>query len=357
MTSQCADVVDERRTVLVTGGAGFIGSHVVQALRRGGYTAVVYDDLSTGNREAVPDVPLVLGDVQDRAALVRACRDFGVRTIIHLAAALSVPESMRVPAHYYRTNVGGSIAVLDAAVAADVPDVVVASSGAVYGEGVGRPFREDDVPRPVNVYGETKLVVERALAYFAAIHGIRSAALRLFNVAGADPTGEIGEVHDPETHLLPELVAAAETGAPCDIYGDDYPTRDGTCIRDYVHVCDVASAFVRCIEWLPLAHETAAATTAVFNVASGRGDSVREVIAAVRQITGVRVVTPLRPRRDGDPASLVACCERIRAAVGWVPRHSELTTLVASTYHWQRSAIRRTWARAAATVSQTRSAS
>ena len=316
-------------TVLVTGGAGYIGSHAVKALRAGGHRVVVFDNLSAGHAAAVGDVTLVEGDVRDTAQVQAALRRHAVTAVMHFAALLSVGESVRAPARYYDHNVRGSLSVLDAMLAVGVRRLVMSSTCAVYGDPVTTPIDEDHPTNPINAYGESKLTVERALAHYTGAYGLRTIALRYFNAAGADPEGELGEDHDPEVHLIPLAIGAACGGAPLRVFGGDYPTADGTCQRDYVHVSDLATGHLLALEAL----ETGAATR-VYNLGSGSPRSVREVIRAVERVTGRRVPTEGAPRRAGDPAVLCASADRASRELGWRPAYGDLDEVVRTAWRW-----------------------
>ena len=316
--------------MLVTGGAGYIGSHAAQALRAAEHTVVVFDNLSAGHAAAVgDDATLVEGDVRDTAQVEATLRRHQVTAVMHFAALLSVGESVREPARYYGNNVRGSLSVLDAMMAAGVHRLVLSSTCAVYGEPVASPIDEDHPTKPINAYGESKLVVERALGYYGRAYGLRAIALRYFNAAGADPEGKLGEDHDPEVHLIPRAIEAACGGAPLQMFGDDYPTADGTCERDYVHVSDLAAGHLRALEAL----ETEAAS-GVYNLGTGRPHSVREVIRAVERVTGRRVPTEPAPRRPGDPAVLYASVDRIGRELGWQPAYVSLDEVVETAWRW-----------------------
>ncbi len=317
--------------VLVTGGAGYIGSHTVKLLRRAGYDVVVYDDLSAGHRAAAGPGPFVQGDIHDGERLRGVMREYRVRAVVHFAAWLTVSDSVRDPRGYYWNNVVGSLVLLDAMVAEGVAQLVFSSSAAVFGEPVETPITEGHPCRPINPYGETKLAVERALPYYARAYGLRSIALRYFNAAGADPEGELGEDHDPETHLIPRAIDAALGGPPLEVFGDDYPTPDGTCLRDYVHVTDLADAHVRALAALERGADPAA-----YNLGAGRAVSVKEVIAAVERVTGRRVAWEVGPRRPGDPSVLMASCAAIQRDLGWQPRYGDLDTIVGTAWAWRR---------------------
>jgi len=317
--------------VLVTGGAGYIGSVVTEALLGRGHEVVVYDNLVRGHRDAVPDaVPLVLGDVLDAATLGGELREHRIEGVVHLAGLSLVGESMSDPGRYYHANVAGGLTLLDAMRGAGVGLLVFSSSAAVYGGPDKQPIEENDPPAPTNPYGESKLVVERAIAWYGAAYGLRGVSLRYFNAAGA--SARCGERHDPETHLIPIVLhAAAGRRDGVTIYGDDYPTRDGTCVRDYVHVLDLADAHVRALDAL-----AAGAPTASYNLGcGGEGYTVREVVSAASAVTGRRIVTHVGPRRLGDPATLVAATGRITRELGWRPQHQDLREIIESAWRYE----------------------
>lgn len=325
-------------TVLVAGGAGYVGSHTVKALAAAGYDVVVYDDLSAGHAEAVDAlasafparrIELVEGDVLDGATLRSALRSSGATGVLHFAARLLVGESVREPLGYYRANVTGTMSVLAAMADAGVGRFVFSSTAATFGEPESVPIDEAHPQRPINAYGETKLAVERALPHVERAHGIRSVVFRYFNASGADPDGLIGEDHDPEEHLIPRAVAAARGGEPLTVFGEDYPTPDGTCIRDFVHVSDLADAHVLALAAL----EQGGASTA-YNLGNGDGRSVREVLDAVRTVSGHEVPHQIGPRRPGDPARLVASSARARTVLGWRPKLDRLETIVETAWRW-----------------------
>jgi len=319
--------------LLVTGGAGYIGSHTLRALRQAGHTAVVYDDLSSGHAFLAGDAPLVEGSVQDANAVSRALERHGpFDGVLHFAALLSVPDSVVDPLRYYRNNVTGSATLLEAALAHGVRAFVLSSTAAVYGTPEAQPIPESTPCRPVNPYGASKWMVERMLADLERSHELRWAALRYFNACGADPAAGLGECHDPETHLIPvalEAVAGLRPALP--LFGTDYPTPDGTCIRDYVHVSDLADAHVRALE-----HLLGGASLGARNLGTGAGHSNREVLAAVERVTGKRVPVEEKPRRPGDPPELVADASRMTGETGWSPRHSALENVVSTAWQWLR---------------------
>jgi UDP-arabinose 4-epimerase len=316
--------------VLVTGGAGYIGSHTCKALHRAGYQPVVVDNLSAGHRAAVRYGPLEVGDLLDAAGLDRIVARHAPTAILHFAAHAYVGESVRDPGKYYRNNVVGSLNLLEVARDHGIRHLVFSSSCATYGVPTEQPIGEHTPQQPVNPYGESKLMVERTLRDFAAAHGLQSVALRYFNAAGADPDGELGECHDPETHLIPLVIRAAlDPLSPITVYGTDYPTPDGTAVRDYVHVADLADAHVRALDYL----RRGGASTAL-NLGTGTGHSVREVLEAVGHVAGAPVPWIAGARRPGDPPMLVADAARARALLNWQPRSSTLPELIASAWRW-----------------------
>ncbi len=318
--------------ILVTGGAGYIGSHAAKALTRARYDVVVYDNLSAGHREAVRTGRLIEGDLHDGAALRQVMRECRIGAVLHFAAWLSVGDSVSDPRGYYWNNVVGSLSLLDAMVAEGVDRLVFSSTAAVFGEPVETPVSESHPTRPINPYGETKLAVERALPHYERAYGLRAISLRYFNAAGADPDSELGEDHTPETHLVPRAIDAAMGLEPLAMFGDDYPTPDGTCLRDYVHVTDLAEAHVLALRAL----ERGAGTTA-YNLGGGRPASVRDVIAAVERVSGRVVPARVVGRRAGDPGVLFASSALIRRDLGWQPRHGDLDTIVRTAWQWRRA--------------------
>ena len=319
------------QSILVTGGAGYVGSHACKALASGGFRPVVYDNLSRGHEVAVRWGPFVKGDLHDGAKLVAALREHRISAVLHFAAFAYVGESVTDPGLYYQNNVGGTLSLLAAMREAEVGTIVFSSTCAVYGVPEALPIGESTPKAPLNPYGDTKLAIERALHWYGGAYGLRHMALRYFNAAGADPEGEIGEDHEPETHLIPLVLRAAlGTGQPVAIFGTDYPTPDGTAIRDYVHVSDLADAHVRA-----LAHLAAGGDSGALNLGTGQGCSVREVIAAVERIGGRAVLRREAPRRPGDPPELVADPPASAARLGWRPRHSDLDTIIATALAWE----------------------
>jgi UDP-glucose 4-epimerase len=317
--------------VLVTGGAGYIGSVVVEELLRDGHDVVAYDNLSKGHRESVaPGAAFVRADLLDAQVLRDTLESHRVEAVIHMAASSLVGESVSKPAQYYHNNVTAGFALLDAMRSSGVGRLVFSSTAAVYGEPAKQPIEEGDPTSPTNPYGETKLAFERALHWHEGAYGVRHASLRYFNAAGA--TRRCGEQHDPETHLIPiVLQAAVGRRAHVEIYGDDYPTRDGTCVRDYVHVVDLARAHVLALGLLD-------ERSAVYNLGcGGDGYTVKEVIDAAREVTGRDIAVRAGPRRAGDPAVLVASSEKIKKELGWSPQFQDLRKIVESAWEWMRA--------------------
>ena len=318
--------------ILITGGAGYIGSHTVQALRERGREVVVADDLSEGHAPALLGARLERGSLLDMDFVDALFRRNPLRAVVHFAARCYVGQSVESPGLYYRANVLGTLHLLEAMARYRVPFCVFSSTCATYGEPEEQPITEDTPQRPVNPYGETKLVCERMLSDFARAHDIASVGLRYFNAAGADPEGRLGEDHEPETHLIPLVIAAAlGRRSGVEVFGDDYPTRDGTCIRDYVHVADLADAHVLALEALEGERLSGAS---FFNLGNERGTSVLEVIKSVESVTGRKVPYRIGPRRAGDPPMLVGSSSRIQAALGWRPRHADIDAIVGTASRW-----------------------
>ncbi|WP_321343325.1 UDP-glucose 4-epimerase GalE [Breoghania sp.] len=318
--------------VLVTGGAGYIGSHTCKALHAAGYTPVAFDNLVAGHREAVRWGPFEYGDVANRARLDEVLLTYRPRAALHFAAHAYVGESMANPGKYYRNNAVGSLTLLEALRDHGVRDLVFSSSCAVYGVPETVPITEDTPTDPINPYGMSKLVVERMLRDFQSAHDLRWVALRYFNAAGADPAGEIGEDHDPETRVIPlALFAAAGKCGAFRVFGSDYPTPDGTCIRDYIHVSDLAGAHVRALAALQ-----AGLAPAALNLGVGHGSSVKDIICTVEQVTGLPVPVVNDARRPGDPAVLVADASQARRLLDWAPSHGSLAEIVETAWNWHR---------------------
>ena len=317
-------------TVLVTGGAGYIGSHTCKALSQAGYLPVTYDNLSTGHREAVKWGPLEVGNILDRQNLERVISHHRPEAVLHFAALAYVGESMTSPALYWRNNVAGSLSILEAMENQGVQNMVFSSTCATYGEPEQIPITETESQRPINPYGTTKLVVESMLGGFAGTSAINSVSLRYFNAAGADPDGEIGECHEPETHLIPLVLMAAQSGSePLTIFGTDYPTSDGTCIRDYIHVTDLAQAHVLALEYLADNNGAHA-----FNLGHDTGISIMEILEAASQITGREIPHQIGPRRPGDPPVLVSQSALARSRLGWKTRYSDIETIINTAWNW-----------------------
>lgn len=314
------------------GGAGYIGSHMVRHLLRERHVPIVFDNLSTGHREAVAGARLIVGDIMDCAALAQAFATERVDAVVHLCARSLVAESVEQPYLYYQTNVMGTLNLLDAMREAAVDRLVFSSSAAVYGNPRTAIIDESHPTEPVNPYGSSKLMVERILDDAAGAYGLRSVALRYFNAAGADFDGDIGESHQPETHLIPNILRAAlSKGDELKVFGTDYETRDGTCIRDYVHVSDLVSAHLQALHFMEKCDGAHA-----FNLGNGKGFSVLEVIQAAEQVTGQVINYHAQPRRCGDPAALVASSELAGTALGWQPRQPDISSIIASAWNWHR---------------------
>ena len=331
--------------VLVTGGAGYVGSVSVERLIEAGHEVVVLDDLSTGHRESVPAVvSLEVGSYGDSDLIARLLERAHIDAILHCAARSLVTESVREPSRYYRDNVAGGIVLLEAARQASVGRVVFSSTAAVYGVPDATPIPEDAALRPINPYGETKRTFEGALRFYGEAYGLRSVSLRYFNVAGA--TKRNGELHTPETHLIPNVLRAAETGAPITLFGDDYPTPDGTCIRDYIHVADLADAHLAALEATsPDDPRTDAAL--VCNLGIGAGFSVRQVVDAATAVVGRPIPQTIGPRRAGDPPVLVAAPDRAHDVLGWTAARPTLEEMIGSAWDWRQTHLDATGARIA----------
>ena len=317
--------------ILVTGGAGYIGSHTAAALLERGEEVVVLDNLQTGHRQAADGCThFYEGDIRDEALLDRIFGSHEIDAVIHFAANSLVQESMTDPGKYYHNNVYGTLCLLERMRANGVKRIVFSSTAAVYGEPERVPIEETDKTEPANAYGETKLAMERMIRWFDAAHGIQNVSLRYFNAAGAHESGRIGEDHAPETHLVPIVLQAALGKRPhVAIFGDDYPTPDGTCIRDYIHVSDLADAHLLAVDRLRRGEGSA-----VYNLGSGRGWSVREIIEQARRETGRDIPIVIEPRRAGDPAVLVASAERAKRELGWQPRRSDIGTIIRTAWAW-----------------------
>ncbi|MGF1512113.1 MAG: UDP-glucose 4-epimerase GalE [Elainellaceae cyanobacterium] len=327
---------DAAPTILVTGGAGYIGSHAVMSLQQAGYQVIILDNLEYGHEDLVKTVlktPLIVGDTSDRELLDRLFAEHDIAAVMHFAAYLFVGESVTDPAKYYRNNVVGTLTLLEAMLAADVKKFVFSSTCATYGMPKSIPLVEDHPQDPINPYGMTKLMVEHILSDFDKAYGLSSVCFRYFNAAGADSEGRLGEDHNPETHLIPlVLQTALGKREAISIYGTDYPTPDGSCVRDYIHVCDLADAHVRGIQYLLDGNSSTA-----FNLGNGSGFSVREIIDAARRVTGKPIKAIECDRRPGDPPMLVGSAEKAQSILGWQPRYTDVTDIIAHAWQWHQS--------------------
>jgi UDP-glucose-4-epimerase GalE len=322
----------EATAILVAGGAGYIGSQTCKALKAAGYLPVTLDNLSTGYEQAVQFGPFVKGDLRDAALVQQTVRDYAIKGALHFAAFSLVGESVRDPAKYYDNNVGAANAFASALIGAGVEAFVFSSTAATYGVPTQSPIPENHPTVPINPYGASKLAFEGALRWLGEAHPFRWTALRYFNAAGADLDGEVGESHEPETHLIPNLCKAIYgTGPALTVFGQDYPTPDGTPIRDYIHVVDLAEAHVLAIRRLLDGGESG-----IFNVGTGQGATVMQIIAAAEAALGKKVPYGVGPRRAGDPPSLVADATALKTAFGWAPKHSNLDTIIRTAARWQR---------------------
>lgn len=316
--------------ILVTGGAGYIGSHTVAELLNKGKEVVILDNLQSGHKDALLGGKLYEGDLRDKELLAKLFAENNIEAVIHFAANSLVGESMKNPVKYYDNNVYGTLCLLEAMDAANVRNIVFSSTAATYGEPEKVPIEETDPTQPTNVYGETKLTMERMMAWFDKVLGIKYVALRYFNAAGAHESGRIGEDHNPETHLIPLILQTALGQRPSiQIFGDDYKTPDGTCVRDYIHVSDLADAHLRAVDYL-----TGGGDSNVFNLGNGQGFSVKEVISKVKEVTGRDFPVVTSPRRDGDPAVLIASSDKARTVLGWQPTRDKLDDIIRSAWEW-----------------------
>lgn len=318
------------KNILVIGGAGYIGSHMVRMLAKQGYNPVVFDNLSKGHREAVANYPFELGDLGDKARLTEVFKKYGIEAVMHFAAFAEVGESVKEPSKYYHNNVAKVLDLLDALVENDIKYFVFSSTAATFGEPIRPKIDESHPQNPINPYGNTKLMVEKILADFDTAYNLKATALRYFNASGADDSGEIGESHNPETHLIPiVLQAAAGKRASIKMFGTDYPTPDGTCVRDYVHVNDLARAHILALEKMFKDN-----VSERFNLGSGNGFSVAEIVKEAKRITGIDFTVEKAPRRDGDPAVLVADSAKAERILGWKPQHN-LTRIIETAWNWE----------------------
>jgi UDP-glucose-4-epimerase GalE len=315
--------------ILVTGGAGYIGSHTRYFLEKSGHTTVVLDNLERGFQGAVPEGMLRKVDLRETAKVKQILQDEKVDAVIHFAAHISVGESTERPEFYFNNNVCGSISLFEAMIDAQVKCLVFSSTAAVYGIPPKVPIKEDQPYAPINPYGESKVMVEKILDWLDRFRGLRSVRLRYFNACGAEPGSGLGERHEPETHLIPLILRAVQTGKPVTLFGDDYPTPDGTCIRDYIHVGDLAEAHIVAVEYLLKGGKSDS-----FNAGTGSGHSVKEVLTAVEQVTGKSVPHSIGPRREGDPPSLVADSSKLQTTLGWKPKRADLERIVRDAWHF-----------------------
>lgn len=315
--------------VLVTGGAGYVGSHTIHHLARLGFDCTVFDNLSTGFRYLAGSLPFIEGDIRNYEQIRNAVE--GAEAVVHFAAHAYVGESVRDPRKYYDNNVRGTLTLLDAAVDAGVKKFVFSSTCAIYGIPPAIPIEEKWPTRPINPYGETKLAIERALEAYDRAYNLRFVALRYFNAAGADESGDIGEMHDPETHLIPLLLRSASGGEEVTLFGSDYDTADGTCVRDYIHVNDLADAHARALK-----HLTAMESSEILNLGTGTGYSVKDIVSAVERITGQKVRFTWGPRRSGDPPVLIASGKKAQAILGWRPQRA-LSEIIETAWQWEQA--------------------
>jgi UDP-glucose 4-epimerase len=316
--------------ILVTGGAGYIGSHTVFQLRQLGHEVAVVDDLSRGHRRNVPNDILHVASLFDREQLVALMKVEGIEAVVHFAAFIAVGESTREPEQYFFNNVAGSISLFWAMAEANVNKLVFSSTAAVYGDPEVTPLPETARIHAVNPYGESKVMVEKILDWLDLHRGLRSVKLRYFNACGANPAARLGECHEPETHLIPLLFRAIKSGQPITLFGDDYATPDGTCIRDYIHVDDLAAAHIASLD-----HLLAGGSSEAFNVGTGQGFSVKQVVDAVEKVTSKKVPHIIGPRREGDPARLVADAGKLRAQLGWAPKFTALESIIGTAWEYE----------------------
>lgn len=318
-------------TILVTGGAGYIGSHVVKELLRQGHKPIVFDNLQTGHRKTTKDALFIEGDLSDQKKLKETFQAYQIDTVIHFAADSLVGESVQNPLKYFNNNVKNGLNLIEIMEEFKVNKIVFSSSAAVYGEPKEIPIPENHPCVPTNPYGETKWIFEKVLQAFHDTKKLNFISLRYFNAAGADPEGELGEDHSPETHLIPLVIMAALDGTSVPVYGTDYNTPDGTCIRDYIHVTDLANAHILALRKLEQEK-----ISGMYNLGNGNGYSVREVIETVKKVTGRKVAAVDSPRRPGDPARLVASSDKIKKELGWIPKYPDLETIVETAWEWHR---------------------
>ncbi|MBJ7900439.1 MAG: UDP-glucose 4-epimerase GalE [Cyanobacteria bacterium RI_101] len=322
-------------TILVTGGAGYIGSHTVLALQEKGFQCVILDNLTYGHQDLVETVlkaPLIIGNINDRQLLEKIFSQYPISAIIHFAAYAYVGESVKAPLKYYQNNLVSTLTLLETALAQGVQKIVFSSTCATYGNPQSIPILESHPQNPINPYGASKLAIERILQDFDTAYGLKSVIFRYFNAAGADPDGRLGEDHDPEPHLIPQvLYTALGRQSQINIFGTDYPTPDGACIRDYIHVSDLAAAHVLGLEYLLREN-----TSNIFNLGNGNGFSVKEIIDSARRVTGQAIPTQECPRRPGDPAILVGGNQKAKETLGWIPRYPDIDVIISHAWQWHR---------------------
>jgi UDP-glucose-4-epimerase GalE len=317
------------KNILVTGGAGYIGSHTCKALAQAGYNPITFDNLSAGHEHAVKWGPLEIGDIRDSEILSAVFKQYQPEAVIHFASKIVVSESVKEPESYYDNNVNGTASLLNVMQTHSVNAIVFSSTAAVYGYPETNPIAESHSLSPINPYGETKLACENLLEEYRSTHEINYIALRYFNAAGADPEGELGEEHNPETHLIPLILKAVKDNAPVSIFGDDYATPDGTCIRDYIHVTDLASAHIKALEYVFKNKQSE-----IFNLGTGKGYSVREVLDTAKEITAKEIDEVISKRRAGDPDSLVAKPDAAQKGLGWQAQQSDLGSIIGTAWKW-----------------------
>lgn len=319
------------KNILVTGGAGYIGSHTVKQLIESGYHVVALDDMSSGHAKAIGSVSFEKADIGDKGAMNEVFKKYDIEALIHFASRIVVSESVKDPLMYYAQNVAGTINVLQAMVAHGVKKIIFSSSAAVYGTPDGNPIEESAAIRPISPYGKSKSIVEGILADAGKAYQLRSVSLRYFNATGANPDSTNGEDHNPETHLIPLVLRAAINNAPVSIFGNDYETPDGTCIRDYIHVDDLASAHVLALKYL-----LDGGASKALNLGNGKGFSIKEVVTAVEKVTGLKVTMSFEKRREGDPAVLVASSDKAKELLHWEPKYTKLEDIIKTSYDWEK---------------------